>query len=99
MIRGTTPKLCFKLPFDTNILKECFITFNQNNKIILEKTLKDCLKKSNSLYINLTQEETLSFATNNNIKIQLRAKTIDGNVIASNIIIVSAGEILKEGVI
>lgn len=99
MIRGTTPKLIFSLPFNINTLKNLFITFNQNNKTILEKTLDDCELKGNKIVLSLSQEETLTFNSKENIKIQLKAKTIDEDVIASNIIITSIGEILKEGVI
>ena len=99
MIRGTTPKLNFKLPFNVSILNNLYITFNQNNKTLLEKTLNDCVLKGNVVAISLSQEETLSFSAKENIEIQLRAKTIEGDALASNIIITSVGEILKEGVI
>ena len=97
MIRGTTPTLSFRLPFDTNTLKKFYITFNQNEKTILEKTAEDCILKGNVISLSLNQEETLAFAPKGNVKIQIRAKTLLDEAIASNIIITTVGDILKDG--
>ena len=37
MIRGTTPKLEFILPFDTSLIAEMYITLTQNGTTTLEK--------------------------------------------------------------
>lgn len=99
MIRGTTPTLEFVLPFDTSILVNAYVTFEQNGELVLEKTLEDCVCQENMISVKLTQEETLKLTSGSITEIQIRAKTADGDALASNIIRESTGRILKEGVI
>ena len=99
MIRGTTPRLSFTLPFSTGIISECYITFTQLTTIILEKTLSDCEQSEDTLILNLSQEDTLTFIESVPVKIQLRIKTKDNKALASNIINTTADLILKDGVI
>ena len=42
MIRGTTPKLEFTLPFEVDQISEAFITFVQRDKVVLEKSISEC---------------------------------------------------------
>lgn len=51
------------------------------------------------LFIKLSQDETLQLDAMKNVLIQVRAKTKDENVIASNIKSVPVEDILKEGMI
>jgi hypothetical protein len=99
MIRGTTPKLEFTFPFEVNTLSDCYVTLAQNNVIVLEKCLADCQCGGRTLVVHLTQEETLKLDCNCNTEIQIRAKTISGDAVASNIIVVATEKILKDGVI
>ena len=96
MIRGTTPTLEFFLPFDTGVLAEAYITFAQGGEVVLEKTLNDCEAVKNVLSIKLTQAETLALKAGSFTEIQIKAKTTDGDVIASNIMRESTERILKE---
>lgn len=99
IIRGTTPTLHFCLPFDTGILAQAFVTIQQNGATTVEKTLADCTCEGNKLSLRLSQEDTLKLGVEDTCEIQIRAKTAGGDVIASNIIRVSTGRILKDGVI
>lgn len=100
MVRGTTPTICFRLPIQANTFEWVYITFaKQGGSIILEKTKNDCSLEGCKILCTLTQAETLSFPTNCNIEIQIRAKTAAGNAVASNIIVCDVGRILKDGAI
>lgn len=105
MIRGTTPTLCFTLPFKTDTLSCAYVTFSKQGKVmnqgecIFEKTLDECCTDGNKLSVTLTQEETLKLDCTCNVEIQVRAKTKLGDALASNIITCDVGRILKDGVI
>lgn len=99
MIRGTTPLLEFVIPFDTGVLAEAFITLSQNGVVVLEKALEDCECAANKLSVRLTQEETLELIHGINTEIQIRAKTVSGESVASNIFRERTDRILKDGVI
>lgn len=99
MIRGTTPTLEFAIPFDTSVLSEAWVTLSQNNVVILNKELKDCTCDDRKLSVRLTQEETLKLDCNCKTEIQIRAKTKEGDALASDIITVNTDRILKDGVI
>lgn len=99
MIRGTTPTLEFTLPFDVSTLMLAYITFSQSGAEKVEKTLDDCEKNGNKLIVKLTQEDTLALSSGDHTEIQIRAKTFDGEAIASNIIRDRTDRILKDGVI
>lgn len=99
MIRGTTPKLEFALPFDVSQIAEAYITFVQNNAIVLDKALKDCQAEGNTLTLHFTQEETLKLSAGKAVEIQVRVKTNFDEALASNIIRVNTERILRDGVI
>lgn len=99
MIRGTTPTLEFVIPFNTAILAEAFVTLAQNGKIVIDKALEDCHCNEKKLSVRLTQEETLKLECDCITEIQVRARTIEGEAVASNIIREQTERILKDGVI
>ena len=99
MIRGTTPRLDFYLPFDVSALKEAYVTFVQGGETVIEKTLGECTVEQNRISVKLTQDETLKLHVGSTVEIQIRAKTADDDALASNIMRESADRILKEGVI
>ena len=98
MIRGTTPRIEFNLPFDASVFSVFYITFVQNGRTIFEKSNKDCEVSSKKITVQLTQEDTLKLC-NDFVEMQIRGKTSDGNVLASSIMVDHADRILKEGVI
>ena len=99
MIRGTTPTLEFVLPLDTGQFAEAFVTLSQNGAIVIDKALTECNCNQNKLSVRLTQEETLKLKCDCVTEIQIRAKTVAGDAIASNIIREDTNRILKDGVI
>ena len=99
MIRGTTPTLSFCLPFDVSLIKVASIVFSQNDEIKLEKTLDDCTIEDTTLTVKLSQDETLTLRDGIYTEIQIRVKMTSGDALASDIIKVQTGRILKDGVI
>lgn len=101
MIRGTTPTLEFTFPFDTSLIAEMYITITQNGVIVLEKTLSDCKCSGKSASLTLTQEDTLRLEQKLYPKneMQIRVRTTAGEALASDIMDIHIGRILKEGVI
>lgn len=101
MIRGTTPTLEFTLPFDTSLIAEMYVTIAQGEKTVLEKTLSDCSCSGTSVSLTLTQEDTLRLQQQPRLQgeIQIRVRTTSGEALASDIMSVYVGRILKEGVI
>lgn len=99
MIRGTTPTLEFTVPFDTKILAEAYVTLAQKKKVVLDKKLSDCQCSANTLTVRLSQEETLKLSCDCLVEIQIRARTVDGDAIASEIMVETPDRILKDGVI
>ena len=99
MIRGTTPDLEFKLPFNTDVIESVWITFSQFNKELLTLDKASCAFKDDVITTRLTQEQTLLFTENAYVEIQLRVLTKDGTAIASNIMRSPNQRILKGGII
>lgn len=99
MIRGTTPTIVFKLPFDAVMLAEAWVTISQNEVAVIDKELKDLEVAGNALILKLTQDETLMLDHDVLVEMQVRARTVDGNALASRIMREVPERILKEGVI
>lgn len=99
MIRGTTPLLEFTLPFETSLLAQAWITLSQNETEILTKDLEVCSCDGCKLSVKLTQEDTLLLDCECNTEIQVRVKTLEGEALASDILVVGTDRILKDGVI
>lgn len=99
MIRGTTPTLYFDLPFESNTIEVLYITFNQSDVTVLEKTNSDegVTLNDKTITVHLTQEDTLKLNGRTNTEIQLRIKTVDGEALASNIISTPTERVLKDG--
>lgn len=101
MYRGTTPTLQFYLDFLLEDEKEVFITFEQNNKTVLEKSIAEIEKSvadngNTILSFKMTQKETLLF-DEETIEMQIRIKFENGEAIASNIFKTYINDILKGG--
>lgn len=96
MHRGTTPTNIFRTDVDLTNASVLFITYKQNGKVVLEKTIDDVSIHGEMVEVRLSQRETLLFSEGI-VTIQMRAKFQDGSVIASSLIRTNAREILKEG--
>lgn len=97
MRRGTTPSHIFTCDIDLTDAEVLYISYEQEDKIIIEKTLDDVTIDAETITVKLTQAETLALKMNQGVKIQIRARFPDGTAVASNIINTRAEEILKEG--
>lgn len=101
MIRGTTPVLRMTLPFDTSLIEQLYVTISQSRVVRIEKTLPDCACDQNTVILRLGQEDTLKLSGSQLLKteLQLRVLTKNGEALASDIIDLDVGTILKDGVI
>lgn len=96
MYRGTTPTNVFRTDVDLENASVLFVSYKQNGKVVLEKSLEDASVKKTLVTVNLTQKETLLFQ-DGIVTIQIRAKFPDNTAIASNLIRTTAEEIVKDG--
>lgn len=96
MYRGTTPTNVFRTGVDLENASVLFVSYKQNGKVVLEKSLEDVSVKKTLVTVNLTQKETLLFQ-DGIVTIQIRAKFPDNTAIASNLIRTTAEEIVKDG--
>lgn len=96
--RGTTPVNVFNVDVD---LTGCtvWLTYAQQGRVVIEKTGEELDITADQITTTLTQEETLRLNEGCMVEIQLRYIRSDGFSDASNIITVSIGKILKDGVI
>lgn len=82
MYQASTPTHTFTFSEDINLLfKDITVTYLQNKKIILEKTLKDFTVNGNVLSLDLTQEETIMFSPFAEVRIELLPITENGKVL------------------
>lgn len=96
MYRGTTPTNIFRTDVDLTSASVLFITYKQNGKVVLEKSIDEVKIQKNIVSVYLSQKDTLLF-TEEIVTIQIRAKFSDGSAIASALIRTSTYEILKDG--
>ena len=97
MRRGTTPSHTFTTDIDLSTAEVVYVTYKQGSKVILEKDNDGIEITEDSIEVDLSQEETLSFKMGQPVRVQIRARFPDGSAVASNIIQTTADEILKEG--
>lgn len=104
MIRYTTPLHSFKINIDPDTLEEMIITYEQQDRILLEKYKNDLqiTPDNDGKWIcafRMTQEESSKFLELYPVKIQLTVKTLSDNRLASKIFQMNVTEILHEEVI
>lgn len=73
-----------------------YITFNQGETTVLEKTIDDVKMEEKTIVIPLSQKDTLSFDSSKSVKIQLRGR-VGETAYASQIVRIPVSDILKEG--
>ena len=96
MIIGGTPTHVFNFPIDCSLLTDILITYKQGGKTVLEKHIKDGFGDNNEIMVRLTQEETLMFNQSTTVEIQLKVKTLGGEVIPSEVIYDAPSRCLSE---
>ena len=83
MIRGTTPTDTFTVGIDLTPAAVINITYKQDDKVVIKKTIEDITADEHTLTVTLTQQETLALAPKE-VSIMIRAKFPDGKVVNSN---------------
>ncbi len=99
MRRGTTPTICFKIPFQPETISEIWLTLSQRNQEVLTKHKKDMSITEDTASIMLTQEETLLLDDSAPLFIQVRGRLSTNEAFASKIKTVRVDSILKDGII
>jgi len=100
MWRGTTPTHVFTVPSDVPLqnFTTMYMTYSQNGKVVVEKKESDLTvdTANHKIRLTFTQADSLRFQPGS-VQIQLRAKTAQGDAVASNIITTTAADVLKDG--
>ena len=99
MFRATTPTHTFDLGTDCSALEKIVVTYQQNGETVLEKEKDDLTLNGNIASVTLTQEEANKFLAYSKVFIQVRIKTTDGSVIASEIMEMKVADVLNAEVI
>lgn len=99
IIRGTTPKMSFRLPFSTEHLEVGFVTVQQNRNTIFEKPLSVCDCDGRTVTARFEQEDTLKLMSNSSAEIRLVVKTNAGERLETKPVIKRVISTSKEGVI
>ena len=82
MIPFTTPKHTFRFGWSASLFTKVRIVYKQDDIVVLEKELNDCVVDGNSLILRLSQEDTAKFK--NNIKRNFYTHNIDFSFIIVN---------------
>ena len=99
IIRGTTPKISFKLPFPTAQLEGGFVTVQQNERTIFEKPLSACDCDGKKVTARFEQEETLKLMSGILAEIRLVVKSFAGERLETKPVVKRVINTSKEGVI
>jgi hypothetical protein len=101
MRRGTTPTLTFTTPYEASlwVLERSWITFEQRGMILFSIRLDDesVNVTDNAVTVTLTQEQTLSMTTADELSIQIRGIVGENKAVGSNVVQDIVCPILKDG--
>lgn len=98
MYRGTTPTLKVQIKgVDLSDFSGIYITIKQKNTEITKQGY-EIVVENDVIYAPLTQEDTLKL-NRGYAYVQMRAITLEGVAVASDVKMVLVNEILKDGVI
>lgn len=97
--KGCTVKNAFSIPYKEDEIDVLYITYQQQGDTVLEKELSDCAFGEGFVSVDLSQEDTLAFQSNQSVQIQIRAKLKNGIATKSKVIKTMTDNILKDGVI
>lgn len=107
MIRGTTPTNTIETDIDLTGAT-IFVTYSQGGSTVFEKTGDDLTVETttgddgnqvHTITTVLSQEDTLALKSDLKVRVQIRAVFENGCSVASEIMEMTVGEILKDGVI
>ena len=100
MTRGTTPINRFRcVGVDLTDVEVLYITYKQEDFVVLEKEKEDCEIEWEYASVMLSQEETLAFSPNVPVDIQIRGRFQNGNAFATDVVTVNVNDVQKDGVI
>lgn len=97
--KGCTCKNGFKFPYRKEDVSAMYVTYQQNRITKVEKDLSECTIEDGKVFVNLSQEQTLSFEELVPIKMQIRVRLKDGTATKSRIMETYTDDVLKGGVI
>lgn len=97
-VRGTTPTITFRLPFQTDQIRKVEIYFAQE-VFLFQKNTEDCSFEENRITVTLSQEETLQLDEGLSLRLQVRIVFTNGAVGATRKLRTSVVGLLKEGMI
>lgn len=97
MIRGTTPTICFHLPFEYDSIEEMWLTIAQRGKDVITKTKEEMEYDNGTFCTKLSQAETLRLVSGQKTEMQVRVRFTSGDAIASTAERVDVDEILRDG--
>ena len=97
--RGSTPT--HEITTDISLVdaEVIYVTYEQLNRMVVEKGKDDIAVEADKLIIELSQEETLKFNDKYKVEIQVRARFADGRAPVSNIMTTTVDRLLKGDVI
>lgn len=72
VIRGTTPTIFYRFPFDTSGIEKIRIYFLQGNETLITKTEDECLMNGNVVSVTLTESETYSMSIKKRLETKAR---------------------------
>lgn len=99
MRRATTPTHTFELGTDATRFAKILVTYKQRGTTKLELTEDDVTVEGQTIIYKLTQEEANEFTEGVNVEIQVRVKTTDGDVFATDIITMPVEAVLNDEVL
>lgn len=95
---GTTPTHTFDVPFPVDTIRDLRIVYAQAGSEVLVKEKYDCEMEGHQITVKLTQEDTFLFNPNLYVEAQIRVLTIEGEVMASDIVRINPYRVLGEEV-
>lgn len=99
MIRKTTATHTWTLSIPVDTISKIEAYYSVNKKLILKKRTEDFVLNDNTAAVKLTSEETLLFPNDSYIDIQLFVKTVNGEVMGTDIQKIYCAECLCDEVI
>lgn len=83
VIRGTTPKHDFDLPYSKDLIRDLRITYGQNKKALFTKTINECEFEEGKVSVRLAQEETYLLNPNKKLFIEIRIKLFNDEIVST----------------
>lgn len=100
--RGTTPTINInvKSEIDLALISVIWVYITQNNRVVIDKELKDCRidVENRIISLDLSQDDTLNLKVGEGL-FQIRLLLTNGTALATKASRISVEEVYKDGVI